>query len=341
MGNKITSAKRLLAIINILDDYKEFCKNLTNYSDNRHGEKIDELIRISKGLYSDSSIAKRFYKDNKKTIDTICKYADLNDFIYRFDSDYFYNYIINNKSNINTILKLVTKINELGFNSILFNENYDFTKEEYKYYKNYSYDFLATYLDNMEAIIKYDDDFISYKTSDSNYKIVFEVKNDKFTQDYKSIFVNSLLFDAKRLPNKYNIEEIINKILGLEKINENKFLTIRSSIDLNVIANDFQDQIDDAKNKLEKYAKKLSSKELEEYLSILNMMKEQSIKLNQLSKLYNNNLNDEVSLKLLEKEKTLYLKNRNHSLFNSPQYIFYHIFNYFATVYVYLVDLNL
>ena len=224
----------IIALCYIIDDLEEFNKRLLSFlksKDNR--PNVMSLCKVADG---ESPIClrkiKTFYHENKEVIDKINKYGNLFLFICNnYDKEGnlkndnfivpFYNYFMKNKEKIDSIISLLEKIKLLGFESIIFNEEYDFTDIIYKMSSNFNDEHNIVYLDNMEKHPDSEDDTIRYCTDDTNFKIV--LRRNRFISIYRrEIWLNSLLFDKDRLPKKVTEKEMFDEIVSLEENNIKK-----------------------------------------------------------------------------------------------------------------------
>lgn len=183
--------------------------------------------------------AKKFYEENKKIIDTIKKHFSVWDFFserycwgpkYNEELKYMYNYIMENREELDKIIAVLEKIKQLEINDLQFNEDFDFTNETYTIYTSRFSTSSYDYLDNLEVVPCYESDKIKYKTTGSNYKINFR-DGSKFLENIK---LNSLNFDAEKLPNYLDREEMLNKLFSLRDEKKKEYDVIRNSVDLNI-----------------------------------------------------------------------------------------------------------
>lgn len=141
---KKISINNLLALAHILDTYKIFNKRVKKYASSKNSrDDILRLYEISKGKFVLSMKARKFYNENKNVIDIISQYSSISDFMNfinksdvssQGEMDYFYMYLNKNKDKINDIIKLLERIQELGFDEIKFNEEEDFKNKHYEIY---------------------------------------------------------------------------------------------------------------------------------------------------------------------------------------------------------------
>ena len=323
-NNKKINTRNLIALCHIIDDFKEYEKKLLIVKPLIKYKHIYQLSEMSKGkLIIGARKVKKFYEKNKLVIDTINKYSNVITFInqnYREsgvpekDLTFFHKYLLKNKEEIPKILVLLEKLNELGIEKIEFNEDLDFTKEEYDIHLPFDRNLDLTYVANPQVIPNYVNDIIKFKTVDSNYKIKLELcglfEYKKISEFSRKIILNSLLFEPNTLPEKLDKEHTFEHLLKLKNGQKEKTTLIRNSVDLSVNISDLEKDF----NYTNEIAKKLNgAKNKEEFVEVLTSIKEDIEKLKALSKEYNESISQEDSLltpELLEKEKSLYLSRR-------------------------------
>lgn len=329
----ITSVDELIALYHILDNYSEFKENLNNLLFSNYNLKDTKgLDNISNGKkVIGARKIKKFYKQNKNVIDTINKYYNILDFInnnYNFygnivdnaSMEYFYNYFIEHKNELDKILKVLERLKELGFNKFDFVPNADYTKEKQGINSKIEGNLAINYFDNMELIPNYDNDIVKYKTTNSNYKIILETffnieekKVDSPCLDAK-IELNSLVFDAKRLPESIENLTLFNKILSLKEEKMESCLNVQKAIDLSTSVDKLQLDFLLTSSIIEKVC---DVKEDEELKSILLTMQEylkklRSVSLDFTKSVCENDANISEGIVFTERQLHLYKKYLNH-----------------------------
>lgn len=300
----------------MLEEFEDFNKNLIKFKSSKHiGDYIYKLTKLSKGEFVFlSRRVKKFYEENRNVFDTINEYSKVWLFlVYNYDKrgnmgnhydlDFFYQYMLKHKEELEKILLLLGKMKQLGFDVVIFDENY-FKKNEFKFNINSTSLFNLIFLDNIEIIPNYDKNVIKYKTVDSNY--AFEM-NQKFE---KSIVVNSLLFDSNKLPNTIDRKLFINKLLDLKMDIMKSCEEVKNSTDLSLGINDLSEQVISVSDIFENLDGINSKKEL---LEILSNIKENIKKLESISEEYDASLikdGNGITKELLEKEKSLKLQRK-------------------------------
>ena len=312
----------LIALYHIMDDFEEFERKLKPLISTKYNRDfVYNLWKISRGKFTFGAFkARKFYKENKTIIDTIGEYSDISSFINRHydwqgnqigNLHFFYQYLIEHKNEIDKILALLEKLKELGFTSLEFNEDLDFTKENYSIVPSYNYS--VTYVDNIEVIPHYES-YIKYGTTLSNYKMELRTntKGD-FSEYAREIILNSLLFDPKRLPEKIDKETIIDPILKLNEEQVKKSVPIRNSVDISVSIFDLETRLCYTTNTISRLEDVKNKKEL---LEVLSNMKKDVEKLRTLSSEYDSSVTENepiLTAGVLEKEKSEYVRRREWS----------------------------
>lgn len=311
----------LIALCHILDDYSEFNKNLSNLISTKYNRNdVYYLYEISNGKFMvGTKKVKQFYKKNKVVVDIINKYSDISQFINRnYDCkgkpiessglDFFYQYILDNKKDLEKILAVLNKIKELGFDNLKFDENLNFTNTEYQIETKFSHNFNVEYLDNIEIMPNYQRHIVKYKTADSNYKIIILPSfNEEISIYFREIIVNSLTFDANRLPESITKKNIFDKIINLANDKKDECAAIRTSVDLSMSLDSLSSNFDSTNNLLSRID---DIENKDELLKILSEIQLNLSKLKSASTNYNNRLSDKYSIpeETLQKEKKLYLE---------------------------------
>ena len=315
----------LIILCHILNDYDEFTQNLTKLIKTKYNRDIVyNLYKISNGKpVVGSKKVKKFYQENKSVIDTINKFSNISEFInYNYDwqgnlredcdLDFFYKYITSHQEDLERMLSMLEKIKKLGFYELQFDEELDFTNNEYKIYTRFNDNFRISYLDNMEAVPNYRSDVVEYKTTGSNYEIVADVSFSdlsKYKYD-KKIIVNSLLFDYKRLPEDITKEFTFDRIVSLKKEQQEDCDTIRDSVDLSISVDDLYSQFGITSRIIERLKNVESKEQLREILLGIKSYLDQ---LKSISSKYDDSVaqsDSTITKEKLQEEKQLYLKRR-------------------------------
>ncbi len=216
----------IITLCYIIDDFEEFKERLLPYLQTEYNRDfIFQLGYISRGQFKiGAGKAKKFYKANKHVIDIINEYSNISRFICAIwdskgeqkpDFQRIYEYILKHKDQINTIIDVLTRIDILGFYRFNLDETLNFTQETYKVYPVFGINRSITFVPNIQ--INNDlDDYTSYKTTESNYKIEILVDGDDIKLDKSKIILNSLLFDENSLPTSLTRENTFEYIMVLK-----------------------------------------------------------------------------------------------------------------------------
>lgn len=318
--NYSAETKNIIALCHIIDDFKGFRERLMSMISPAYNRNfVFQLVEISHGEFIfGASTARKFYRDNKSIIDTINTYSDISRFICgnygvygeAYGSlEFFYEYILNHKDEMDKILAVLEKLNELGFDSFEFNENLDFTTELYGVEPTFRKNRHITYVDNPEVIPSYDS-YITFGTTSSNYKMNLDILGDKIF-GYKNIKLNSLLFDPKSFPESINRENTFDYILELKDAQRDQTNAIRNSVNLSVTVDNLDMQLVASTIVI----RKLDGVENKgEMLAILESIREDIEKLKTLSLQHDSRVSEQqplVTPEVLKKEKILYLRRRD------------------------------
>ena len=331
---QVGNVENIIALCHILDNFEEFNKSWVKvipkecHYEVEGMEFIEQLNDISLGKFKlGFQKVKKFYKENKVVIDTINKYSNIKKFMgcsgnisNNFNElEFFHKYLLDHKKDVNKVLLLLEKINELDFEEFYFNEELDFTKETYEAtnmltYGNYICNQTITFVDNIEIIPGYSDYYFSYKTLGSNYK--FDLSHVKIYSKIRcygsNLVLNSLTFDPKLLPTNLDRESTYDKIVNLKEKQKEKNPLVNSFIKDSVNLSTGVTNLEKELNMINKIINKLSSeKNKKELVLILSDVKKDVEKLKTLSDQYDVNILEEEPLltkEILEKEKALHLK---------------------------------
>ncbi len=320
----------LLALVHILDSYEEFNGRLKKFVSKKYNrDDIYNLYKVSTGKFCLSPRVRKFYKENKNIIDIINTYSTISAFVnYIYDSsgkyaswcdiEFFYKYLNDNREQLDKIVNLLEKIQQLGFWNIKFNEEEDFKDKEYEINKKYIFmwDIITDikFLENIELIAEYKNNILKYKTTGSNYCMVLPYRDDAKNWAAKEIILNNLLFDVKCLPKSLKKEDTINKILALQetrkkeniKITKQERLSINDLVELGVKIFDFEKGYANLKYTVDRLETVKSKEELKRILSNMKLELEKLKQINSNEVKENPNVTEEQ----IQAEKQLYIKRR-------------------------------
>lgn len=314
MEKKYVEINNLIALYHIVDDYEEFEKRLKMAISPKYNRDFTlKLLDISQGKSrAFSKKEKRFYNENKSVIDTINKYSSIDVFIdsiygWYGSIQFFYEYFLSHKEDLDRITKLLEKMKQLGFDVFTFDEDLDFTKETYGVFPTFRRNSRIIYVDNIEVIPSYTGD-IDYKTTSSNYKMELDIMGDEISKYRKRITLNSLLFDPNRLPESLTKENTFDNILKLKSDQKEKSAAIRNSVDLSISILDLEEQLSSTGNVISKLEDIQNKSQLLE--ALLNIKGEVD-KLKTLSEQYDSSISEKeqsLTKEVLNREKKLQLK---------------------------------
>lgn len=310
MEKKYVEINNLIALCHILDDFEEFKRRLRTEYNRDFTLKLRDVSQGKSHIFSKKE--KRFYNENKSVIDTINKYSSIDMFIgdiygYYGSAQFFYEYLLNHKEDLDRIIELLEKIKQLGFDVFTFNEDLDFTTESYNVYPTFRRNSRIIYVDNIVVPPTYTSE-IDYRTASSNYKIELDVVGDEISEYGGRITLNSLLFDPNRLPESLTKENTFDNILKLKSEQEEKFVAIRNSVDLSISVSDLEYQLSSTSSVISELEDVQNKSQLLE--ALLNIKGEVD-KLKTLSEEYDRSISEKepsLTKEVLAREKKLQLK---------------------------------
>ena len=313
----------LIALCHIVDEFDVSKTNMMYVIAYNH-EIIYKLANyLDNGKFHfRSKREEKFYQENSMLLSILSKYVDIGWFIVsNYDNEgkpkkdnhleFFYDYMVENKEQINQILSLLERIKELGFEKLEFNENLNFTKVEYNANTVFGENCFLVYLENMVAIPNYESNVVKYRTIGSPYQIPLRCGEDEFSDYSRHIILNSLLFDTKRLPKEITKETIFDKIVSLKDEHKKECTVIKNSVNLSIGISDLQRQLN-ATSKTINGLEDVSSKD--QLIELLSKVNENVEKLQALSVAYDASVtaqNPSITMEKLEKERQLYIERRN------------------------------
>ena len=319
--NKEIYVKDLIALCYIIDEFDKFNKELKElYIQN--GDLYSQSFDINKLSKNEYVFGKKnikdFYLSNKNIIENIQNHLSIQDFVYNsynslgepnYNILYFHNYLMEHRNEINIILDLLFELNKLGFKSLYFDSNIDFSKNDYEIAMNFEHNFNIYYLENMVSIPNYDQNTVKYKSLGSNYEIIVKPHlNEEISFYDRKIKLNSLIFDYNKLPKELSKENIFDKILTLKKDREKELVV--NSVKLSVCVYDLKSQFEIT----EQIIKEIDSVEDKvELVKLLGTIGGSIKQLLSICNKYDNNIeenNESITREILEKEKQIYLRKR-------------------------------
>lgn len=272
--------KNAIALCHIIEGYENFINDIELvWEKNNYFYFIEDLKKVSfKENIFGKRDAKKFYEKYNWIINTINEYSRIDTFLFEILGDknkqqsmyVLYEYLLKNEACIEQILTLLEQIRSLGFQSILFDENADFTKEEYNVFQEpiRNYNANIGYLENLERIPSYGKEKIKYKSNDSHYKIKFNytLAGNKFLIDH-TIYLNSLLFDPSLLPSFASKPDILfEKIIDLKKDKVEECQKVTDAVNVKLKLMDLKSELRSAKQTIEKIYNSAEQKNLEDAL---------------------------------------------------------------------------
>ena len=312
----------VLILCDIVDFYPIFNEDLIELLENNEKLVISNTLSklVSGNYFIGHKDIKSFYKKHKYTIDIISKYDNIGLFI---NDNYntngiihhniysFYHYIEQNRSEINSIKRLLYSLIELGFDRINYNPSLDFTKEIYSMDKKFVNNIEIVYLDNLELVPNYPSSIVTYKSNGSNYMIILE-KHCFSKEIYnQAILLNSLSFDIEKLPKSITKEVIFDHIYKLIDEKEDIYNTIKSAVELSVSIDDLYKNIDNTAKVIDNIK---DNDPKERLIEELNKLKQQLNTLKKIDDQYNLDISNNdsfVSESIINDEKQKFKRRRD------------------------------
>lgn len=322
---KSISINHLITLCEVGEDYKSFCDDLEILIKSKTNKDfVNEAYKVMQGKFSVcSSKYKSFIEKHKQTIEIMNKYFCLSNLtVLSYDTkgnrrknlpeDYFYQYIQQNKENIEKIKEVALKLKGLGFNEIKYAENLDFTEVNYELDIFSGSDF--AFLENIEVNSTYLNNPIKYRTNDSHYCMCLgsngygdRIEISKYG---RKIYLNSLILDPNSIPDEITTESTIGIIKKLAYNKKTEYSDIRNSVDLSIATDDLKTQFEHLKQIFESIDK---IKAKEELASILYQMQNIMMQLQSFGENFEKGIidsNASITTQTLEQEKKLYLNRR-------------------------------
>ena len=231
------------------EDYSEL--NITNYDQFiSFINTVEKLSAGKKPLIRNKKYAS-FYHDYQLFFKDLEGDSDYNAFA--FFSEFFgdnelymnyYQYLIDNRENIDKICDNVARIDKLGISRIYFDPSMKFD-EERQLYTSYLITETIMWMDNIVVIPTYETDVIRYKGINSNYAIPLTLRYYKSEQDiynrFSEIRVNNLLFDTSLLPDSLSVATTFKKLFDMKKENKQSYDSLNDSVLLSVGLHDLEE----------------------------------------------------------------------------------------------------
>lgn len=302
--------KAAIALCQIIDEYETFMKNLKQFTKKNEtesyieGDMLGEIFRPNPYFYNRK--IKKFYKENHIVINKLKKYINGDTFVLYFKTteiaQEFFQYLNRNRKDLNKILLTLNQLEQVGFRAIELDETNDFTKTEYKVYKepeqNKEDNNKVYFLENLKRIPTYGTEIIKYQSQGSNYKIEFCYSSyTKCLVWYSTIFLNNLTFDTNLLPISEQEDNLaVNMWKGmmasLDTEKEVECNQITNAVNLHIELANLAKEIND----MEKTLKGLKGfQETEELNAALLQTKVELTRMKQISEEYDRKITDNDS----------------------------------------------
>lgn len=244
--------KSLLAMCYILDEYHALGDAIMEVTRTKKRDIAYDLLRLTQGKnVIGAKDAKRILIEYKTVIDTINQYGYISNFImqnynwgedYQAQAEYFYEYLLANRENLETIKEVLTKLVELEIPQVELDTGLVFDKR-YKLDTNIYYNLNINYLANMRAIPNYQKGIIEYVAENSPYNLEVSTSMGQITQYSRKIKLNTLVFDPSLLPNEITKDNLFEEIKQLKKAKQEESLAIYDSVNIHIGLEDLQEMI--------------------------------------------------------------------------------------------------
>ena len=240
----------LLALIDIIDDYEQFDKDLMYVLGTKNSIDILAKIRMyslgERGFYPKK--VKEFCVKHKDTLDKINAHVNVQSFIYHsydFDKNSrIYQYLNSHRDSLDTIREVVLKLKELGVDKIELDESFDFSNNKYYMY-TWSHDNTSIhFIDGIEAIPGYQTDMIYYVTNGSDFEIKFDMNIGQLSKTHNTAKVRSLTFDKTKLPDSVSMTDVTEPILKARDAKIADYEAIRRIVDMRLIEVDLRSKLE-------------------------------------------------------------------------------------------------
>ena len=311
----------LIALCDILDTYESFRDDLKELVKNKNAvAKINNLNYIfwEKMVLGNRDV-KKFYHKYKDTLVIINRNTFLKSFlfqmIYARDIEFFYNYLVAHKEELDRVKKLLKKISALGIDKITYEDR--FFDETYRldYVENPASIFfdktIIYYMANLEIIPNYNSDY-QYHSTSTPYQMKINIYNSHiYCADF---IVNSLTFDSDLLPQAITKEYIYDKVMSLVRENpqiKQYAYDMREALKLSFPISELEKGYTSLLHNIDTLNNQTDKEKLSETLKELKLI---LAKLKKLQDEYNQSIIDRNSLitkEAIEKEQTLYLQRLN------------------------------
>ena len=302
--------KAAIALCQIIDEYETFMKNLKQFTEKNetgnyiYGDTLGQIFRPNPYFYNRK--IKKFYKENHIVINKLKKYINGDTFVLYFKTteiaQEFFQYLNRNRKDLNKILLTLNQLKQVGFGFIELDETNDFTKTEYKVYKepeqNKEDNNKVYFLENLKRIPTYGTEIIKYQSQGSNYKIEFCYSSYlKHLVWYPTISVNNLTFDVNLLPKSEQEDNLAvnmwkEMMASLDTEKEVECNQITNAVNLHIELANLAKEIND----MEKTLKGLKGfQETEELNATLLQTKVELTRMKQISEEYDRKITDNDS----------------------------------------------
>lgn len=247
--------RSLLAMCYILDDYHRFGDAIiASQKKVKNRDFSYDLLKVTQGRkIIGGHEAKRIYNEFKDVIDTINEYGYVSNFImsnfcwgekYQEIAEYFYEYLIANRENLETIKAVLSKLIELKFDNIEFDTGLDFSEKKYSLSNNLYHSIHFNYIAEALPIPQYNANSVRYYSETTPYEMEITASLGQITEYGRKIKLNTLVFDPSLLPDKITKETVFDSLVDLKNQTKEEVTAIRNAVDLSIGIEDLQYMIE-------------------------------------------------------------------------------------------------
>ena len=287
-------------------------------------DTVNKLDRLARGqTLLGSKKEKDFFKKYEYIFDVIEYFGTTRAFLaIHYDEDgkpkkksplpFFQEYMKAHQENTDKILAALEKMDDLGFYEVRLEEGEDFTQDKHQISTAFNYNNMVDFLENITLIPTYNRGRINYRSTGSNYKITitpFAMENKQSCA--KNIMVNSLVFDAERLPDSLSKKDIFVPIIKLSENKKEESDAVVNAVELGVAVEDLEAQLDMTSSMIERLDGVQSKPEL---LALLSSIRQGVTQMGGISDAYDQSIIEQyqgITPKILQKERAAYKSDRS------------------------------
>lgn len=319
-----SKVKDLLVLCDMYETLPDFISSLERLYDNYPRRDIITLLdRVSKGekpLFTPSGV-QRFATKFEKQLQSMNEHSSVEEFLIRnvdengslgrYSALRSYDmYMTAHRDEMYRIKGLLEKIDNLGIEEIVLNQNAKISGKTYYMDKSILWNPQFYYVNGIEVVPSYDSNIIKYTTKASPYEIKLGGYDGSFIPiKGSSITVTDLLFDSSLLPDRINDSLIYDHILKKRKEKEKACRQLTSAVDLNIATQDLDAQLQNLEKVVEGIQSQGPGKNIP-MVNALSALREAALDLATSSSTYQRRLSEqtEITPELIHSESEKYEK---------------------------------